>query len=91
MQKDLLIAAADTLNQIEDAIARYYCGERKELSRCSEEPPIWRVRHRDPTGSIPDTLILGVEVRLKGGRYRFIAPATPYREELAKFPHLRKA
>lgn len=77
MQKDLLIAAADTLSQINDAIARFYCGESKTL--VPDGPNRWRV-----TWAHDGEMLQGVEVRLNGGRYRFIAPAkpTPYREEL---------
>jgi hypothetical protein len=73
-QKDLLIAAADTLSQISDAIARYYCGESKTL--VPDGLDRWRV-----TWPQDGETLEGVEVRLKGSRYRFIAPAKPAPEK----------
>lgn len=58
-----LLASAPTLEKIEDAIARFYMGERKVLSEEGENS--WKVCHPD---GMP---LLGVRVRKYRGRYRF--------------------
>jgi hypothetical protein len=59
-----LYATAGTLDDISAAIARFYCGESKPLLE-TPDPRVWRLSRKD------GTIISGVRVAFKRGRYRF--------------------
>jgi hypothetical protein len=60
-----LLASAPSLEMIQESIARFYCGEAKDLEPETGKPNSWLV-----TGST-GTPLLGVRVVKRGKRFRF--------------------
>lgn len=64
MAKGKLLASAPSLDAIGDSVARFYCGERKEL--VAQDDGTWAIRSPVTGRTFPD-----VRVIARKGRYRF--------------------
>lgn len=62
-----LLGSSPTFEGIQDVIAAFYCGERKQLRPVGECETLWTVHKADGTE-------LSTLVSLEKGRYRFQGP-----------------